>query len=100
MWGKRIKCELGMRVGGCAGEACSRWWWFKGVRGMCRVIPSGLAQTRAAVLLAKIAVREVSSLLYSTATSRMMRGIFASTSQQIVMRTSVYAVMAYFTAYN
>ena len=54
----------------CVGEACSCWLWIKGVRGTCKVVPSGLAQTRAGVVSKKIAVREFSSLVYSTPRSR------------------------------
>lgn len=69
MWGRYLGCVLGMRVGGCVAwvRLARVGLWIKGVRGTCRVVTSGLAQTRAGVVLKKIAVREFFSLS-STAT--------------------------------
>jgi hypothetical protein len=83
------------------GEACWCWSWIKGVRGLCRVVPSGLAHTRASVVLAKFAVREVSSLLCSTATHAELRTVFHSASRYVdVAMSACPGIHAYIMAYD
>jgi hypothetical protein len=86
-----VECEIGCH--GCGevgnivdGDAWVRLaeslWWIKGVRGIYRDVPLGLAWPRASVVLAKSAAREVFFLFCRLSSyAHCIRTIFISTSR-------------------